>query len=399
MNYKNLLKPNHITIFTKTGCKYCNLVKETFKVLQIKALNEINVSNMEDTTYNSLIDDLTKNTNHYTYPFVFIDTVFCGGNSDIQQLKITGTLYKLLRKYNIDFKVDCTNIVKYTWPVSSTKHKDFAYSTWHQAWASIIGLKEGKDSVYKFIEYNKFEDKPTKIPDKAKKESLDKKFIENYIYGNKVPVQEDKSLFDKYKNDKNYLTYNDIFSVFVNKNYVDIFKLPNNVVVNNSTKLNKYHYTKKIASYKPIRVLTTYGSILIDLGNNKYAFIDDKVYEFTTKDKLVALKSDPDDGWSYAYALDEHDNVYLLMYGIIMKNFSLIKDEPYIWYNDNKNSKEEYRKFKIKSVSVSDSKEKIRKGPTNSATLFNVGTIKTGNDGNKWTIIETKSGIKRWKKL
>lgn len=43
--------------------------------------------------------------------------------------------------------------------------------------------------------------------------------------------------------------------------------------------------------------------------------------------------------------------------------------------------------------------EKIRKGPTESATQFQIGTIKKGNDGNKWKIIETGTGVHRWSKI
>ena len=35
--------------------------------------------------------------------------------------------------------------------------------------------------------------------------------------------------------------------------------------------------------------------------------------------------------------------------------------------------------------------KKIRKGPEESATKFTVGTIKKGNDGKNWIIIETKN--------
>lgn len=38
-----------------------------------------------------------------------------------------------------------------------------------------------------------------------------------------------------------------------------------------------------------------------------------------------------------------------------------------------------------------------RPSPSESATLFKVGTVKKGNDGNMWIIIQTKSGVKRWK--
>lgn len=42
---------------------------------------------------------------------------------------------------------------------------------------------------------------------------------------------------------------------------------------------------------------------------------------------------------------------------------------------------------------------KIRQSPADSATIFPIGTIKKGNDGNKWQIIETKTGVHRWSKI
>ena len=38
-----------------------------------------------------------------------------------------------------------------------------------------------------------------------------------------------------------------------------------------------------------------------------------------------------------------------------------------------------------------------RPSPTESATLYKIGTIKIGNDGNKWIISESSNGVKRWK--
>jgi hypothetical protein len=43
--------------------------------------------------------------------------------------------------------------------------------------------------------------------------------------------------------------------------------------------------------------------------------------------------------------------------------------------------------------------EKIRKSPSESATMFSVGTVKKGNDGNMWKIIATASGVHRWSKV
>jgi hypothetical protein len=40
-----------------------------------------------------------------------------------------------------------------------------------------------------------------------------------------------------------------------------------------------------------------------------------------------------------------------------------------------------------------------RKAPSESATLFRKGTIKKGNDGNKWTIVTNARGVQRWQKV
>jgi len=68
--------------------------------------------------------------------------------------------------------------------------------------------------------------------------------------------------------------------------------------------------------------------------------------------------------------------------------------------NKSKNKSMKRIKKRNKSLSRSRTKSlsKERVGPIQSATLYKVGTIKIGNDGNKWIIAETKDGIKRWQK-
>lgn len=44
-------------------------------------------------------------------------------------------------------------------------------------------------------------------------------------------------------------------------------------------------------------------------------------------------------------------------------------------------------------------KTEKRKGPTESATKYKVGTKKMGNDGNMWVILSAQSGTHRWKKI
>ena len=60
--------------------------------------------------------------------------------------------------------------------------------------------------------------------------------------------------------------------------------------------------------------------------------------------------------------------------------------------------KSKYLKYKKKYLEL----KKIqsggeRKSPTQSATLFKVGTKKKGNDGNTWIVVINKNRVKRWK--
>jgi len=48
---------------------------------------------------------------------------------------------------------------------------------------------------------------------------------------------------------------------------------------------------------------------------------------------------------------------------------------------------------------MSHNKKKDRPSPSESATSFKTGTVKKGNDGNMWIVIETNSGVKRWKMI
>jgi predicted Fe-Mo cluster-binding NifX family protein len=50
-------------------------------------------------------------------------------------------------------------------------------------------------------------------------------------------------------------------------------------------------------------------------------------------------------------------------------------------------------------IKINDKQKKERKGPTESATKFNLGAKKKGNDGNMWIIAKNKNGLKRWVKI
>lgn len=73
---------------------------------------------------------------------------------------------------------------------------------------------------------------------------------------------------------------------------------------------------------------------------------------------------------------------------------------------DKQTKKSKIKKAKKSKKVAKKSKKKIikdrregRPSPPVSATLFPVGTIKKGGDGNMWEVVENKNGIKRWKRV
>lgn len=53
-----------------------------------------------------------------------------------------------------------------------------------------------------------------------------------------------------------------------------------------------------------------------------------------------------------------------------------------------------FKKLKKRSIEADD-----RPSPSWSATIYDLGTVRTGNDGEKWTIVENKNGVRRWQRL
>jgi len=75
-------------------------------------------------------------------------------------------------------------------------------------------------------------------------------------------------------------------------------------------------------------------------------------------------------------------------------------EHPEILESPLKNKKNKKRILKIKlPIRKAKKLKKDRPSPSESATLFSVGTEKKGNDGNTWIIVVNKKNTKRWKKL
>ena len=63
-----------------------------------------------------------------------------------------------------------------------------------------------------------------------------------------------------------------------------------------------------------------------------------------------------------------------------------------------KNSINAKRIIDIWKPIIRKNKKNIRPSPSESATLYKIGTIKKGNDGNLYIIYITKNKIKKWKR-
>ncbi len=172
---------------------------------------------------------------------------------------------------------------------------------------------------------------------------------------NKIPLKEEPEKLTKYKNDKYYFVIENNFIVYVNKNYIDIFRIPKNTKITTEDyhKINKNHYTEKIVSFKnPLNIFfgkdprqggkfPYYGnSILIQIKKNTYAVIYNSIFTFTTKYKIIEFFSTVYGHYAYPHAIDEFGNYYELQEKIILQNYKnyieIITNDPskYLYKQD-----------------------------------------------------------------
>ena len=137
------------------------------------------------------------------------------------------------------------------------------------------------------------------------------------------------------------------------------------------------------------------GKVMIDMKKPSNQV---KVKEYNGNDFILkfiwkGLWEDEDTGKASTKTLDfkinfersiDGERVYLALIGKPLDGKYKVKGNP--------------RKTKRKKVKK-PKKKSLRKGPSESATKFKVGTIKKGNDNNMWKIVANKRGIQRWVKL
>ena len=133
------------------------------------------------------------------------------------------------------------------------------------------------------------------------------------------------------------------------------------------------------------------GKVMVDMKKpkNQVKFKEYDGNNFILRFTWKGLWEDEDTGKETTKTLDfkikfersiDGERVYLALIGKPLDGKYKIKGSP--------------RKTKRKKV-----KKTLRKGPSESATKFKVGTIKKGNDNNMWKIVVNSKGIQRWVKL
>ena len=102
-------------------------------------------------------------------------------------------------------------------------------------------------------------------------------------------------------------------------------------------------------------------------------------------------------------------NKFNIDYGVINKyigeyqsiiNYVVYVYDKYLLEDPLKNKKNATRILQLKiPINKIQNNEVKRKGPIESATIFDVGTTKIGNDKNMWIIVKNKNGVKKWQRI
>jgi hypothetical protein len=279
----------------------------------------------------------------------------------------------ILEKSNkkFDNKFDCSKFVHYVKTEKKLFGTSFFKLEYKKIKHSIMGLELKKGFINKFINFNTFEDEPTKLPEGYKKKKIENNFIKKYYCDSSKEILTKKRLTKNiikinHPNSKNYFILDNgenPFLVYISKNKVNIYTYPikneNKYFVADKDQNKKWTYINKIATYKnPIKVfigespeneITKFSggikkefvgnSILLQIGKDSYVFIGRIIYEFSTNDDQIIEYYSPVGNIDVPYpvAIGEK-NIYFMLdlkYVPIDKfhNFNnIIKSEAYLYY-------------------------------------------------------------------
>lgn len=245
----------------------------------------------------------------------------------------------------------------------------------------LEGLKSRKGYIYKFIDFNTFEKKETKIPDGFKKVILNKNIIKDLkcnntkiiLEKNDIIVKKIKELTKGYKKFLTHYNGGRPYLVYVKNNELMIYEIDDkyhflNKDLESEEKETYWMYTKLVKKYKTKKIFIDNGSSLLAmLSKYKYVFIGFMVYEFSTDKELINNFKSPIGPNDVPYPIARGDkNLYFMLEKKyiskehIPENILLIHDwsedspkmdNPYIYFYElskiNKELIKDLKDFKI----------------------------------------------------
>lgn len=237
--------------------------------------------------------------------------------------------------------------------------------------------------------------------------------------------------FLKNLNNKNYYDINPD-GVWANSEHI-IEYLKKNYKKLNINKMTDAEYTELMKSIKVPKEHCWQDNLILITNKDKiYKDVPSSQGEYYIE--INGVKFEPGEYSNDSYLM-HHDCYYMMRnkYGDItydiMKNSTKINtgalskigeyhgqffysdmayiEYPYLLESPLKNKKNFTRINKIKLMNKKPNKiklmnkklPKLRPSPSQSATQFNLGTIKTGNDKKKWIVTKNKNGVKKWTKI
>ena len=281
-------------------------------------------------------------------------------------------------------KLDCSKFIKYELKLKGL----FSNSI-----KRIQGLEGKQRHIYKFIDFNKFEDKETEVPNGYKLVKINKDLIKKYMCdSSRKLLQKNNQEYKKIKSNKTgflkYFTHDNggrPFLVYVGKKEVHIYKENRKDFytllsdLKKEDKKNMWVYIKLIKKYKPLQVFIGkspknemtkfsggYGkqfdgnSILLKISKNRYVFIGSEVYEFSTGDDTIIKYYSPVGNSDVPYPFAYGDkNIYFMFdkKTVSYKNAPVLnnmnKTDAYVYYYEHFRYTKIKKYFKkMKSVKI-----------------------------------------------
>ncbi|AUF82501.1 hypothetical protein TetV_419 [Tetraselmis virus 1] len=161
----------------------------------------------------------------------------------------------------------------------------------------IKGLQIRPGFVYRFIDYNQFEDHETEIPEGYSEIEISEKIVTECYYGDKKVIDNVPIIPEKRKNDDYSFIGEDKYLIYMNNNNVSLYQIPLNYRISQSLKNScgspgelRGIYQEHIKTWQNVTIVpiisnNTNSDMLLNIKSGKYVFIGLDTYQFKLIDK------------------------------------------------------------------------------------------------------------------